>query len=324
MRRSRRASCTLFASVMLLASGALASPAWAHHRGHHGHHGSSLSITQSSFGNLPAPDQQGRSAVDRYTLSNGRGMTVSIITYGGIIQSLSVPDRRGHVDNVTLGFANIDGYTNAAYVASNPYFGALIGRYGNRIGGAAFPLDGVSYHLFANNGPNTLHGGSPDQFNTQIWDATPGTPTRHDVSLTLTFTSKDGASPGAGCTPSPTVGCGFPGTLKVTVVYTLDNHNNLHIDYKASTDKRHGRQPHQPCLLEPVGRGLGHDLRPPAQAQRRPVHARRRHADPAGQSRSRGRHGHGLQVVPRDRRADPQPGTRRRRPARPAEARPRL
>jgi aldose 1-epimerase len=233
MRRSRRASCTLFASLMLLVSGTLASPAWAHHRGHHrGHHASSLSITKSPFGNLP----DGR-AIDRYTMDNGRGMTVSIITYGGIIQSLTVPDRRGRLDNVTLGFANIDGYTNAAYLKSNPYFGAIIGRYGNRIGGAAFPLDGVSYHLFANNGPNTLHGGVPDQFNTQVWDATAGTPTRHDVSLTLKFTSPDGASPAAGCTPSPTVGCGFPGTLHVTVVYTLDDRNNLHMDYTATTDK---------------------------------------------------------------------------------------
>jgi aldose 1-epimerase len=208
----------------------------AKHR-HHDHHGSKLSIVKDSFGVLPTPDQAGKTAVDRYTMSNGRGMTVAIITYGGIIQSLSVPDRHGHFDNVTLGFANIDGYTNAAYIKSNPYFGAIIGRYGNRIGGAAFPLGGVSYHLFPNNGPNTLHGGSPDQFNTQIWNATAGTPTRHDVSLTLTFTSPDGASPAVPCTASATVGCGFPGTLKVTVVYTLDDENNLHMDYQATSNK---------------------------------------------------------------------------------------
>ncbi len=214
-----------------------ASPSALAKQRHHDHHGSKLSIVKDSFGALPTPDQSGKTAVDRYTMSNGRGMTVAIITYGGIIQSLSVPDRHRHFDNVTLGFANIDGYTNAAYIKSNPYFGAIIGRYGNRIGGAAFPLGSVSYHLFPNNGPNTLHGGSPDQFNTQIWNATPGTPTRHDVSLTLTFTSPDGASPAVPCTASATVGCGFPGTLKVTVVYTLDDENNLHMDYQATSNK---------------------------------------------------------------------------------------
>src|SRR5215208_8512600 len=148
-----------------VALGALAAPAGA--KRHHHHHGG-LSVSQSSFGNLPA--SMGGTAIDKYTLRNARGMEVSIITYGGIIQSLSVPDRHGDEANVTLGFADIEGYTSEAYAESNPYFGAIIGRYGNRIGGAQFTLDGVTYPLDANNGPNTLHGGFQG-FDKRVWDA---------------------------------------------------------------------------------------------------------------------------------------------------------
>ena len=163
------------AALALLAIGttvAVAMGASAHRMHHHGHtpqgphkgtfHKGGLRISSSSFGNLPTgvPNiPEGGAAVTRYTLSNAHGMSVSILDYGGIIQSLSVPDRRGHEDNVTLGFANIDGYTNAAYLKSNPYFGAIIGRYGNRIAAGKFSIDGHDYSVDINNNANTLHGG---------------------------------------------------------------------------------------------------------------------------------------------------------------------
>jgi aldose 1-epimerase len=182
--------------------------------------GGGLSVTKSSFGNLPPA--MGGTAIDRYKLRNGHGMCVSIITYGGIIQKLSVPDRHGDKANVTLGFKDIAGYTSDAYAEANPYFGAIIGRYGNRIGGAQFTLDGVTYPLDANNGPNTLHGGFQG-FDKKVWDAE-SFKTAKTVGVRLTYTSPDGEG-------------GFPGTLPVTMVYTLDNRNRLRMDYEATTDK---------------------------------------------------------------------------------------
>jgi len=156
----------------------------------------------------------GGAAVDLYTLTTAAGMKAEIITYGGALVSLTAPDKSGSYGDVILGMDNIKGYETPV-----PYFGALIGRYGNRIGKAQFALDGKTYKLPANDGPNTLHGGIKG-FDKRIWSAKPGT----GASLELTYVSKDGEE-------------GFPGTLSAKVVYTLTDKNELTIDYTATTDK---------------------------------------------------------------------------------------
>jgi aldose 1-epimerase len=171
-----------------------------------------LGIEKESFG------RTGGEAVDLYTLTNSHCMEVKIITYGGIVQSLSVPDRDGDVTNVALGFDNLQDYVEN----NSPYFGAIIGRYANRIAGGEFTLDGVTYELPQNNGPNTLHGGL-EGFDKKIWDASDFSK-GDTVGLVLTYTSPDGEE-------------GFPGTLDVEVTYTLTEHNELRMDYHAITDE---------------------------------------------------------------------------------------
>jgi aldose 1-epimerase len=159
---------------------------------------------------------------------------VSILTYGGIIQSLSVPDKRGHIDNVTLGFASLGGYTSPAYLTGSQYFGAIIGRYANRIANGMFLLNGAWYTLDANNGSNSLHGGF-EGFDRKVWAGRP-VQTAQTAGVGLTYTSKAGE----GCTPTAPdyFGCtGYPGTVQVKVVYTLDNANELKLDYTATTDQ---------------------------------------------------------------------------------------
>ena len=215
----RAACCAL---LVLLAVALWAAPAGAK-MSRAAEHGSGVSITKEPFGALPDG-----TAVDRYTLTNARGMIVRVITYGGIIQELTVPDRNGDFTNVTLGFADLAGYLSPEYVEQNPYFGAIIGRYGNRIGGAKFALDGTTYTVDANNGPNHLHGGFKG-FDRFVWDAeiVPG------VGLRLSRLSREGE----GC-ENPPVGCtGYPGNLKVSVLFTLDNDNRLSFKYTATTDK---------------------------------------------------------------------------------------
>jgi len=168
-------------------------------------------VTMSTFGKMP--DGQ---TIDLYTLTNRSGMQVAITNYGGRVVSMVVPDRSGHMDDVVLGFDSLDGY-----LATNPYFGALVGRYANRIGNAKFTLDGKEYHLAANDGPNSLHGGLQG-FDKRVWKARE-IPGQHP-GVELTYLSKDGEE-------------AYPGDLSMKVVYTLMGDNALRIDYSATTDK---------------------------------------------------------------------------------------
>jgi aldose 1-epimerase len=152
-----------------------------------------------------------------YTLNNAAGMEARITNYGGILVSLTVPDRKGKFVDVVLGYDSL-----SHYIASNPYFGALIGRYGNRIGKAKFKLAGHEYALAANDGPNTLHGGIKG-FDKVVWSVK-DVDSKKGKSLALTYLSKDGEE-------------GFPGNLSVEVIYTVTDGNELKIDYKATTDK---------------------------------------------------------------------------------------
>jgi aldose 1-epimerase len=152
-----------------------------------------------------------------YTLRNKSGMEARISNYGGIVVSLSVPDRSHKPGDIVLGYDSL-----SPYLKVTPYFGAIVGRYGNRIGKARFTLDGKEYTLNANDGPNTLHGG-PRGFDKVVWDADETTPATQSV-LALSYLSKDGEE-------------GYPGNLKASVVYTVTDSNELRIDYAATTDK---------------------------------------------------------------------------------------
>lgn len=168
--------------------------------------------TKTSWGKTPEGVE-----VELYTLTNKSGMEAAITTYGGAVVSLKVPDRHGTLEDVVLGYDSLDGYVN-----DKVYFGAIIGRYGNRIGHAKFTLGGKTYTLAKNNGENTLHGGIKG-FNKALWTAKE-IPAKDGQGLELTYLSKDGEE-------------GFPGNLHVRVVYTLTDSNELKIEYSATTDK---------------------------------------------------------------------------------------
>lgn len=168
----------------------------------------SSSVTHKPFGKMPDG-----AAVELYTISNGHGMTAEITTYGGAVVRLTAPDRAGKFADVVLGMDSLEGYR------SQPnYFGALIGRYGNRIGHAMFTLEGKEYHLPKNDHDNTLHGGARG-FDKRVWKARAA-----GGGVELTYVSADGEE-------------GFPGKLTATVVYSLTDQNELKIDYTATTDK---------------------------------------------------------------------------------------
>ncbi|TFG49882.1 MAG: galactose mutarotase [Candidatus Brocadiia bacterium] len=154
-----------------------------------------------------------------YKLENSRGMKAQITNYGGIVVSLYAPDRKGKFEDVVLGYDNLDGY----FKKETPYFGCIVGRYGNRIAKGKFSIDGKEYTLAVNNGENTLHGGIKG-FDKQIWDATPFEK-ENEVGVELVYVSRDGEE-------------GYPGTLTTIVKYSLTNDNELKIKYEAYTDKK--------------------------------------------------------------------------------------
>jgi len=168
-------------------------------------------VTRAPFGTLPDG-----TAVEAFTLRNAHGIEVRAITYGAIITSLRVPDRAGKFDDVVLGHDDVTGY-----VAKPSYFGAVVGRYGNRIAKGRFTLDGKTYSLATNNGPNHLHGGVKG-FDKVVWKAEPGT--AGAPSVTFRYTSPDGEE-------------GYPGTLNARVTYTLSDRDELTFEYTATTDK---------------------------------------------------------------------------------------
>jgi aldose 1-epimerase len=170
-------------------------------------------ISKTEFGKLPDD-----TLIDAYTLHNIHGASATIITYGATLTQLFVPDKTGQLGDVVLGFDKLESYEGDPH----PYFGATIGRYGNRIANGKFTLDGKEYHLYINNAPNTLHGGKVG-FDRRVWKAAPSENAQGE-SVRFTYVSRDGEE-------------GYPGTLTVSVTYTLTNSNELQIKYAAETDK---------------------------------------------------------------------------------------
>ena len=169
--------------------------------------------TRAAYGTLP--DNAG--AIEQFTLTNRHGVEVRAISYGAIITSIKTPDRSGTLGDIVYGYDSLPGY-----VADKSYFGGLIGRFANRIGHARFALDGHTYTLAANDGPNALHGGVRG-FNKVVWHGEPFT--RGDTEgVRFTYTSRDGEE-------------GYPGTLTAGVTYSLTANDELVVDYQATTDK---------------------------------------------------------------------------------------
>ncbi len=183
-------------------------------------------------------------AVDVYTFTNAGGVEIKAMTYGGVITSLKVPDRAGRIGDIVLGFDRLDGY-----LKDPPYFGAIIGRYGNRIGKAQFTLDGQTYKLAANNGSNHLHGGLKG-FDKVVWRAEP-IKNAEGAGVAFSRTSPDGEE-------------GYPGNLTVRVSYLLTDRNELVVEYHATTDKATPVNLTQHSYFNLAGEGsgdiLGHQL----------------------------------------------------------------
>ena len=199
-----------------------------------------MSANRESFGKTP----DGK-LVDLYILTNTSGITAKITNFGGILVSLEVPDRDGNLADITLGFDKLDGY-----LGEHPYFGAIVGRYANRIGKAAFKLDGVEYKLAANNDVNHLHGGIKG-FDKRLWRLEDIGDTSDGAMVKLSYISEDGEE-------------GYPGNLACSVIYTLTEDDKLKISYEAETDKKTvlNLTNHSYYNLAGQGNGdiLGHEL----------------------------------------------------------------
>ena len=171
-----------------------------------------MSFEKSEFGKTAAGE-----IVEMYTLKNANGLTVKVLNFGGVIWSFEVPDKDGKMVNVSANYETVGEYEKI-----RPFFGSLVGRFGNRIASGKFTLDGKEYTLPTNNGKNALHGGLKG-FDQKIWNVVPFK-TDISVGLKLSYTSKDGEE-------------GYPGTLTSEVVYELNNNNDWTMDYTATTDK---------------------------------------------------------------------------------------
>jgi aldose 1-epimerase len=198
-----------------------------------------VAVTRRSFGATPDGTH-----VDIYTITNAAGVEMRAINYGGIITSLKVPDRSGQRDDVVLGFDSVDGYLKAP-----PYFGAIVGRYGNRIANGRFTLEGEIFELATNDGPNHLHGGVKG-FDKVVWAARPIEGTR-GAGVEFTRTSPDGEE-------------GYPGNLNTTVTYTVTDDNELVVEYRATADRATPVNLTQHTYFNLAGDGsgdiLGHEL----------------------------------------------------------------
>jgi aldose 1-epimerase len=198
-----------------------------------------MEVTKEAFGKTG--DGQD---VDLYTLTNANGVRARIMTYGGTVLSLDVPDKKGRLGDVVLGYETL-----AEYIKDSPYFGCIVGRYGNRIGKGRFMLNGIAYSLAKNNGENHLHGGLKG-FDKVVWAARPFTEAEA-VGLRLSYLSKDGEE-------------GYPGNLACTVTYTLTNNDELKVGYEAQTDKPTPVNLTQHSYFNLAGQGngdiLGHQL----------------------------------------------------------------
>lgn len=190
---------------------------------------------KAGVGQQPFGTREGR-PVTLYKLTNSHGVEVDAMNYGGIILSIRVPDRRGQMADVVLGHDKLEGYT-----PNPPYIGAIVGRYANRIANGTFTLDGKTYTLPKNDGPNTLHGGVTRTFDKVVWE---GEPLKGKTGVAFTYLSKDGEE-------------GFPGNCKVKVTYTLTDANELVIDYEATSDKATPINVSQHSYFNLAGEGTG-------------------------------------------------------------------